>query len=410
MKTREEQSPRSLFKTLRRKQRQHQVVLAKVEKTVARLERRKAKLQTIEARIAALEHRLSEPRKLGESDANGSEGLRHARLIFNPDSGSDDKDHADRLKQIVTALRLHGIEAHIGLRTSGKMARHLARQAARSDHSLVIVAGGDGTVEDVASQLVGTRSVLGIVPIGTMNNLARSVGVPLEIDAACALIAMGTTRHIDIGRVFSDDKPEARYFLECAGVGLNAIGAMIGQDYEKGRWWHLRNGLRKYFEARPGTIRVEIDDITIEASTQMVSVSNSPLMGNNMLTAPGAKMDDGWLDVCLYDGMGDASLAKHFMAASLGTPEDTKLYRARKVRIISEQPLLSNTDMNVAPEQPVVEIEIVPKALSMIVGNGIGLSLPVESAPAAGTQAPDTPHTNGTARSTEEKAAVLSEA
>ena len=410
MKSREEQSPRSLFKTLRRKQRQHQIVLTKVEKTVARLERRKAKLQTIEARIAALEHRLSEPRKQGRPDTNGSEGLRHARLIFNPTSGPDDKDNADRLKQIVTALRLHGIEAHIGLKTSGKMARHLARQAARSDHSLVIVAAGDGTIEEVASQLIGTRSVLGIVPIGTMNNLARSLGVPLDIDAACALIAMGTTRHIDIGRVFSDDKPEARYFLECAGVGLNAIGAMLGQDYEKGRWWSLRNGLRKYFESKPGTMRVEIDDTTIEASTRMVTVSNSPLMGNNMLAAPGAKMDDGWLDVCLYDGMGDATLAKHFMAASLGAPEDTRLYRARKVRIISEQPMLSNTDTNVVPEQPVVEIEIVPKALSVIVGNGIGLSLPVESAPAAGALNAEALNTNGTARTSDEKIAVPSEA
>jgi YegS/Rv2252/BmrU family lipid kinase len=410
MKSREEESPRSLIKTLRRKQRQHRIVLAKVEKTTARLERRRAKLHAIETRIATLEHRLSEPRKLGKEDTNEGGELRHARLIFNPASGPDGEDNADRLKQIVSALRLHGIEAHIGLKTSGKMARHFARQAARCEHSLVIVAGGDGTIEDVASQLVGSRSVLGIVPIGTMNNLARSLGVPLDIEGACALIAMGTTRHIDVGRVFSDDKPEARYFLECAGVGLNAIGAMLGQDYEKGRWWSLPRGLRKYFESKPGTIRVELDDITIDASTHMVTVSNSPLMGNNMIVAPGAKMDDGWLDVCVYEGMGDASLAKHFMAASLGAPEDTKIYRARKVRITSEQPLLSNTDMDIAKEQPVLEIEIVPKALSVIVGNGIGLSLPVESAPATAARAPDPPHTNGTSRTPDEKIAVPSEA
>jgi len=410
MKSREEQSPHILFKTLKRKQRQHRVVLSKVEKTVARLERRKAKLQAIENRIATLEHQLSEPRKNGKGDTNGDTGIRHARLIFNPSSGPEGEDNADRLKQIMTALHLHGIEAHIGLKTSGKMARQLARQAARSEHSLVIVAGGDGTIEDVASQLVGSRSVLGIVPIGTMNNLARSLGVPLDIDGACALIAMGTTRHIDVGRVFSDDKPEARYFLECAGVGLNAIGAMLGQDYEKGRWWALPRGLRKYFESRPGTIRVEIDDTTIEASTHMVSVSNSPLMANHLLAAPGAKMDDGWLDVCLYDGMGDAALLKHFMAASIGAPEDTKLYRGRKVRIVSQQALMSNSDMTIVPEQSVVEIEIVPKALSVIVGNGIGLTLPVESAPDAEAKASEPPSSNGTARTSDEKSAAPSEA
>jgi YegS/Rv2252/BmrU family lipid kinase len=410
MKSREEQSPRSMIKTLRRRQRQHRIVLAKFEKTVARLERRKAKLLAIETKIATLEHRLSEPRKQGKTDRNGDAGLRHARLIFNPASGPEGEDNADRLKQIVNSLRMHGIEAHIGLKTSGKMARQLARQAARSGHSLVIVAGGDGTIEDVASQLIGTRSVVGIVPIGTMNNIARSLGVPLDIDGACALIAMGTTRHIDVGRVFSDDKPQAQYFLECAGVGLNAIGAMLGQDYEKGRWWSLPKGLLRFFETKPGKIRVELDDTTIEASTQMVTVSNSPLMANHLLAAPGAKMDDGWLDVCLYDGMGDAALAKHFMSASLGSPEETKIYRARRVRIVSEKPLLSNSDMSLSPEQPVLEIEIVPKALSVIVGNGIGLSLPVESAPDREARSTEAPHTNGIARTSDEKTPVHSEA
>ncbi len=81
------------------------------------------------------------------------------------------------------------------------------------------------------------------------------------------------------------------------------------------------------------------------------------------------------------------------MAASSGSPNDLKTYRVRRVRITAEKPVLTNSDMNITPEQHVVEMEVVPKALSVIVGNGIGLSVPVESAPSAPTFAEDPPVT-----------------
>jgi diacylglycerol kinase (ATP) len=389
-------SQSELFESLRRKQGKHGTLLGKVEKTAARLERHKAKFQALEASIADLERRLSEPRKehLGQQAASDG-ALKHARLIFNPSSGRDDENNAVRLAQVVSSLRAHGIEAHVGLKTSGRAARELARRAVHSGHPLVVVAGGDGTIAEVASQLVDSTTVLGIVPIGTMNNLARSLGVPLGIDDACALIGMGTTRHIDVGRVISNGSTQAEYFVECAGVGLSAIGALAGQAFEKRHWRIIPRALRKLFEAKLGTILVEMDGIAVEASSRIVTVSNAPLMGNNMLAAPGAKMDDGLLDVQIYDGMGDAALVRHFAAASSGSPDALKTYRARNIRITADEPVLTNSDTSITRQRHVVEIEIVPKALSMIVGNGIGLSVPVESAPHAPTFAVRPPHTNG---------------
>ncbi len=345
----------------------------------------------LESTIAGLEGRLATPRKRRVAKGEAVHGLRRAQLIFNPASGRAAEDNAARLSQIVSGLRAHGIEAAIGLKTSGKAARSLARDAVRDGIPLVVVAAGDGTIGDVASQLIGTSVVMAIVPIGTMNNVARSLGVPLEIDAACALIGMGTTRHIDVGRMHT--KPDARdeYFLDCAGVGLAAIGALAGQAFEKRRWRMLTRALHRFFAAKLGTMQIELDGTMIEASTRIVTVSNAPLMGNNMLAAPEAKMDDGYLDVSIYDGMGDPALISHFLAASTHTPDDLKIYRARRVRIATEPPMLSNADMTIAPEQDVLEIEIVPAALSMIVGNGMGLTIPVASAPSAPTFAPGPP-------------------
>lgn len=119
---------------------------------------------------------------------------------------------------------------------------------------LVIVAGGDGTIGDVATVLVGSDTVLEIIPIGTMNNLARSLGVPLGIDEACALIGMGTTRRIDAGRVSAGGGLHAVHFFDCAGLGLLAVAAVAGQAFEKRRWHMLPGAPRKFFDAKLGTM------------------------------------------------------------------------------------------------------------------------------------------------------------
>ena len=393
MKTRK-RSQSELYDSLMRKQRKHEAMVRKVEKANDRLERRRAKLVAMETRIADLENELSVPRKskLGKRASSDGE-LKPARLIFNPSSGRDAEDNAARLAKLVNNLRAHGIEAKVGLKTSGAAARDLARKAVKSGDPLVIVAGGDGTIGDVAAELIGKDIVLGIVPTGTMNNVARSLGVPLDIEGACALIGMGTTRHIDMGRITTSAGTDAEYFLECAGVGLSAIVAAGGQALVKRRWNLVPRALRKFFEAKPGKIIVELDDTVVEATTRIITVSNAPLMGNKMLAVPGGKMDDGLLDVQVYDGMDMAALAKHFKAASSDSPEDLKTYRASKVRIKSAEPIPANADMNIAPAENVIEMEVIPKALSVIVGNGIALTTPVESAPDAPPFAEDPPIT-----------------
>jgi len=373
-------SSRELVKMLRRKQAKHRVLLAKLEKTTARLERRTANLHALEAAIAAIERRLVGPGGASNGAPNGAKPLRRACVIFNPTAGPD-TDSAQRIAEIVTHLRTHGIDANVEIKTSGKMGRARAKAAVDSGAELIIAVGGDGTVEDVAAQMVGSASVLGIVATGTSNNLARSLGVPLEVAEACALIGMGTVRHIDVGRVQSADRAEVEYFLEGAGVGLTAVAALTGEAVHKGRWNLVPRGLRKMFASKPGIMRVHLDDVVVEASSRMVTVSNSPLMGRNFVVAPKAKMDDGMFDVILYDGMGEAEIVGHFMAAAKGAADELRTYRARQVRIQVNAPMLINSDADVGAQRRAIEIEILPKALAVIVGNGIGLTVPVASAP-----------------------------
>lgn len=388
-------SSRTLGKALHRKQRKHRLLLEKVEKMAARLDRRKIRLMALESSMADLERRSAETgeQRTGQGDAGGARI--HARLIFNPASGRQDQDNAQRLSQVVASLRAHGVQAHIGVKTSGKAARAIAREAVHSGHKLVIVAAGDGTIAEIAGQLAGSSTVLGIVPIGTMNNVARSLGVPLGIDDACALIGMGTNRHIDIGRVTSSDGADVQFFLEGAGIGLNALAVLAGQAAEKKQWRMVPKAFRTYFETKPGNVRVQIDDLAIEAATNIVTVSNAPLMGGNILVSPDAKMDDGLFDIRVYDSMGRVELARHFVASSKGSAEPIKTYRGRRVTITTEEPVLTNSDKDVTRRSRVVEFEILPGALSVIVGNGIGLTVPVGAAPDAHPLAAELPATNG---------------
>jgi diacylglycerol kinase (ATP) len=372
---------KNFAKTLERKRRKHEVQLARVEKATTRLEKRKAKLLALEAQMATLERRMSRPRRDDDRDPGPSANLRPAQLVFNPSAGKDPSQNAQRLAQVVSSLRAHGIEPQIGVKTSGKAARELVRDARRARVPLVIVAAGDGTIEEVAAQLVGTDVALGIVPLGTMNNVARCLGIPPEIEEACALIAMGATRHVDVGHMVANGKPHVTYFLEGAGTGMSAVAALLGQSLEKHEWRVLPRALRRFFETKPGMMKVELDGTTIEVATRVVTASNAPMMGKNLLVAPGAKMDDGLLDVVLYENMGEAALVKHFVAAANGEPDSTPIHRARRVRITSDEPVHAHADKDLNGKRRVTEIEILPKSLTVIAGNGFGLTVPVESAP-----------------------------
>lgn len=376
---------RKLVKALAKTREKHKAQLARVEKTRAKLEKRKRKLQALEVRIANLERRTADPqkKKLGQAVANDA-NLRRARLIVNPASGKEDVNHSKRLVEIIGNLREHGILAGIGLKTSGQAARQLAKEAVENGEDLVIVAGGDGTIEEVASQLVNTQTTLGIVPMGTMNNVARSLGIPLRIDEACALIGMGVARKIDVGRVVANEKPDIEYFLESAGIGLSAIVIPTGHAIEKQRWRTLPAALQKLFDSKPEPIQVELDDgRVIRANSQMVTISNAPLTGKNLLIAPDAKMDDGQLDIAIYEGMSKTDLVRYFAGAGNGArPPDPRVsfYRASHVRIRAAQELEASSDKDVIGAKRNFEIELVPHTLAVIVGKGMGLSLPVEAA------------------------------
>ena len=366
-------------------QNRHSKQLRKLEKARKRAEKASRKLNALETTIATHATSIHDAQlSRAPTSTAAARPLRDALLIFNPRAKAAQKQTCNP-EELVECLRSYGIAADLRLKTSGKVARQLARDAAKRGVELVIVAGGDGTIEDVFPKLLGSKTALGIIPLGTMNNIARSLGIPLDVEHACLLVGMGIKRHIDVGRICSQSKPKGAYFLESAGVGLSALAAPLGQAAEKGQLQRFVASLGKMFTFQGAEVCVACDDNPpLEAHTQVVTVSNAPLLGKNMLVAPDAKADDGLFDVAVYDGLSKYELERHFLAIANGTRIDdprVSFRRAQRVQISASAPLAANADLNVLDAEQRWALDVLPGALAVVVGKGIGLTFPVDAAP-----------------------------
>lgn len=364
----------------------HAEQLRRLEEAQDQLAAAHQKLAAIEKEMVALAHThaatLATVPDLPTHQANATSGV---SLILNPAAKSFVAGtHSP--EAILAALHVVGITPQVAFTTPEINARQLASQAVDRGATLVIAAGGDGTIEEVAMALIHRPATLGILPLGTMNNLARALGIPLDLPNAALLLAVGATRHIDVGRVITPDDRLDGYFLETAGIGLSALATPMGEDVEKGRWTDLFSKLGQLFGATSVgvTLHCDDDDTFLRAQTHTVTIANAPLFGANMLIAPEAKIDDGLLDIAIYGGMELVDLTRYFVGiSSAGRFTDTRVhsYRAQRVRVTADVPLAVNADLDVLAEQHTWEIEVVPRALSVIVGNGLALTFPVTAAP-----------------------------
>lgn len=241
-------------------------------------------------------------------------------LIMNPVSGlsmlaTNAGTPEEHEIAIVTALQAHGIEPEVRYTTLKDPGRGLARQAAAEGADVVIAAGGDGTVHEVATGLVGTKSALGIIPLGTMNNLARSLNIPAAIDGACAVIAGGETHAIDVGRI------NDQFFTEVAGVGLEAALFTAGEEMKgPGIISTVRgiiDGLRTLLAFRPIELRIFIGDRRrYYYRAIQVTICNSRYYGPQFELVPEALMDDGLLDVVIFKNFSKFEYIRHAISIS----------------------------------------------------------------------------------------------
>jgi diacylglycerol kinase (ATP) len=198
----------------------------------------------------------------------------------------------------------------------------------------VIVSGGDGTIENVALGLVGSRTTLGIIPTGSRNNLARSLSIPTNsIADAVALLRNGHRRKIDVGQV--SYRKASRCFLEAATIGLASALYPSADDFQHGDLGKITEFISTLVSATPSEIRLRLDRHRKEIVTHahMVVVANMPFMGANFQIAPDVLFDNRQLDVFVYSDLSKRDLIGQVMQSPSNAP-DARIQRFQ-ARIIS---------------------------------------------------------------------------
>jgi len=264
----------------------------------------------------------------------------HVVLILNPTSGSsmmatNQNHHGEETEAaILAALRAQGVEPEVWYTTKLESGQELAQQAAERGAGIVIAAGGDGTLHAVASGLISTKSALGIIPLGTMNNIARSLEIPEDIEEACKIIAAGATSQIDVGKI------NEHIFLEVAGIGLEAALFPAAEEIKSSGWLSTVHGviagLRTLFSFQPTRFYLTFDERrTQRYQAIQISICNSPYYGARLQFAPHAVMNDGLLDVLIYKNFSKLAYLRHAVSISQGRRALEPRVMRRKIKKLS---------------------------------------------------------------------------
>lgn len=275
---------------------------------------------------------------------------RRAALIVNPQAGNGRA--AELLPRAEAALRGHGIPVHVEPTTSLAHAGRLAMDAAQAGE-LTVALSGDGLIGAVAGVLADAGGVLGVLPGGRGNDFARVLGIPSDIEGACAVVAQGAERRVDVGEV------DGRPFIGIASAGFDSEANRVANETRivKGNLVYAYGALRALATWSPARFTLELDGgRTLSYQGYSVAAANSSAYGGGMFLAPDAQLDDGQLDiVCI----GQTSRRRYLrdlpkvFSGSHVQSSSVHIERAREMRVSSDRPFTMYADGDPIGELPV---------------------------------------------------------
>ena len=297
---------------------------------------------------------------------------RNVFVVLNPGSGGCDREEARRL--------IEGHFAALGLSCSvnepgqsGELDDQVP-QAVRDGSDLIVAAGGDGTVSAVIGALVGSETPVGIIPLGTANVLARELGVPLDIEAACQLL---TGPH-SVARIDAMEI-KGHHYVTQVGVGVDAL--MIRDtptEHKKrfGRAAYLWTAFVRMVGFQPIRFTLTIDGVEVRRKASEVVVANSGILGQPPFRwGEDVKPDDGRLDLCVVRA---ETLANYVMIAwhvARGEHKKNPSVRYwkvnREVTISTRKPTPVQADGEIVGETPVT-VRVVPGAVRVVTPVAVG--------------------------------------
>lgn len=312
-----------------------------------------------------------------------------ALLIHNPAAGQRDWDAS--LREVASHLRAQGWRLDVRQTTQRGDATTFAREAVVQRLDVVLVAGGDGTINEALNGLAHSAVTLGVLPVGTANVWAQEIGLPVPhllnpdpnpLLTSIRQLSDGDVRVMDLGQI------NDRYFMLYGSVGFDAH--VVREMETKMELKQQMGGLAYYIAGAAAAWQfsgtratLTIDGKRIRRRIWAVMAGNTQLYGGVMRPAPDALADDGLLDIVVVEGHGPVATARHFagfiLRGILADPQ-VEVFRARTVQISTQQPVPVQVDGDAAGLTPIT-INIAPRALRVLLPRGVPQRIFASQAP-----------------------------
>lgn len=291
--------------------------------------------------------------------------MKKYKLIANPAAGRGKANAA--VLRVVEHFKAKGATFDLELTTAPGQAAGMARKAL-GEFDVIVAVGGDGTVNEIVPGMLFSGKPLGIIPSGSGNDFIKSLGIPNNIETAVDIILKGEARVIDAGKI------NGMYFANGVGIGFDA--AVNRASYEinhskRGLWLYVCALVRTLGRFDPVPVKITMNGGTIEQDIFLLTIGNGTTCGGGFKLTPHAKVDDGLLDVTIVNPLGVPTLLWHLPKVFLGTIDKVtsyaRLMRTAKLSVSSIHPIPVHVDGEIFPgDGKILEIEIVPRALTMI--------------------------------------------
>ncbi len=308
--------------------------------------------------------------------------MRQTTLIYNPLAGP--ANLAAPINLVADFWRTRGWQVSTQPTRFAGHATKLAQTAAAAGQPLVLAAGGDGTLREVANGLAGTETALGLLPVGTGNSFAKELQMPRPtrwdkhklLQAADAL-AGGRVQRIDLGMMGDGKRSNGRYWVLWAGVGVD--GFLVDNLEPRPKWskklgtaGYAAQGLAVAPKLPSIQARVEVDGRIFEDEYLLALVSNCRrYAGGEVVLSPNAKLDDGLFEVWLFRGSGMPQILESLIKVKLGRhlqDDDFTMVNGRRIVIHTNPIMPAQADGERAGHSPLI-CEMKPRALRFLVPN-----------------------------------------
>ena len=286
-------------------------------------------------------------------------------FVVNPASGPQNDPANEFAAQVSKHIDSKVIDFQIEVTQYAQQASELSKKAVEQNIDIVVAVGGDGTVNEVASSLIGSHTALGIIPAGSGNGLAHHLKIPFNLPDAIALINMGRILLMDTVSV--NDIP----FLSIAGIGFDALVAdKFAGNSTRGLMSYINIVSSEYISYQPLDYELSIDGNKDTYKALFISFANSDQFGYNTSIAPEARVDDGLMDVCIVSKIPLYSIpfvAPMLFARQVHRTPFVDIIKANEVVVHTTKELIVNIDGEPVTMKGPLRFNLVPHSLKVVI-------------------------------------------